>query len=105
MSCATVPLGEGSASPALAVAAGLSPALAHGPGGFALAYSLPGHVVAVHLASDGTVAGLPATIAAKDSASDMVLLASTKLGFALVRESGFGDGSTVHLHWHWLARS
>jgi hypothetical protein len=98
ISCATVPLGEGSASSAFTVVAGASPALTHGPGGFALAYRLPGHVAAVHLASDGTVAGKPTMIAMNDAATKVVVFASTRLGFALVGGSHFGDGTTVHVH-------
>lgn len=98
ISCAAVPLGEGSASSAHTAAAGVSPALAHDPGGFALAYSLPGHVAAVHVANDGTAAGKPAIIATADGTSNEILLGSTRLGFALVRGSGSGGDATAHVH-------
>jgi hypothetical protein len=98
IACATVPLGEGVASSAVTLAVGSSPAVAHGPGGFALAYSLPGQVAAVHVGSDGAAAGKPVTIATVGDVESRVLLASTKLGFALVRGATSGSGATMHVH-------
>jgi hypothetical protein len=96
-SCATAPLGKGSATAALTVA-GSSPALAHDPAGFALAYGVPGHVALARVTSDGSLAGSPALIAVDTEASVPLHLAANKAGFALLRGWLNQEPASTHLH-------
>lgn len=93
IACAAAPIGQGSASPGLSLAGG-SPSLAYSSGTWALAYAIPGRLAVVPLSSDGTAAGSPAMFEAGGALDvpSLVLLASTKGGFALV------GGENMHVY-------
>lgn len=96
-SCATAPVGEGPATAALTVA-GSSPALAHGPAGFALAYGVSGHVAFARLSSDGLLLGAPVLVAVDTDAAAPLQLAANKGGFALLRGWVDQEAAATHLH-------
>jgi hypothetical protein len=84
--CATVPVGEGDASPALSTD-GRWPSLAYGPGGWALAHGIAQGVVVVHLNNDGSAAGNAALIDTVGTQETPVFLSATESGFILMGKS------------------
>ena len=96
-SCATAPVGEGPATAALTVV-GSSPALAHGPAGFALAYGVSGHVAFARLSSDGAILGAPVLIAVDTDPTAPLHLAANKGGFGLLRGWVDQEAAATHMH-------
>jgi hypothetical protein len=84
IACAAAPAFEGSASPGQSMA-GAAPSLAYSAGTWALAYSVPGSLGVVRLASDGMAAGSPVMLEAGENAyfHPLSLLVATKFGFVL----------------------
>jgi hypothetical protein len=78
--------------------AGSSPALAHGPAGFALAYGVAGHVAFARLTSGGALVGAPVLIAVDTDPTAPLHLAASKGGFALLRGWVDQEAATTYLH-------
>jgi hypothetical protein len=97
ISCALAPVAEGPSHPALSLA-GLWPSLAHGAGGWTLAYGLPGYAAVAHIADDGSAIGAPALFTVDKASSPRALIAATPNGFALVSAPEHVSGKNVYVH-------
>lgn len=94
IACATAPVAEGNATPALSIN-GHWPSIAHGSAGWALAYGLPGQLAILHLADDGTAVGDPVFLEGNSDGNSETLLAPTEAGFVLAGHLG----ESIHVFW------
>lgn len=86
--CATVPVGGTSAAPGATVAGASLPALAHGAGGFALAYLSGGGISLQRLDASAALSGSPQPIA---SGTGRPSIAPMEVGWVV----GFADATTA----------